>query len=1051
MFLLRAALRNPITVLVTVLTVFFFSFLAIKKMKIDIFPDLGIPVIYIAQPYGGLSPEQMEGFITNYYETMMVYVSGVKSIESKSVQGVSLIKIQFQEGVDMSEAMSEVLSDVNRARTFMPVGTPTPFLLRFDAGSLPLGKLVFSSNTYTLGEIQDIALFRVRPIFATLPGVSSPPPFGGNQKTVVVNVDPERIRGYNLSPDDVVQELAKANSVLPAGNIRVGDQTLITAQNAVVENVKELENVPIRKGIGSAVYLRDIAHVSIGSDVTTSFALVNGHKSIYIPVTKRASSSTWDVVQLVKKSIPELQAAIPDGIKVSFEFDQSGYVVNAVRSVLSETITGAILTGLMVLLFLGNLRSSLIVVLTIPLALLTSVILLSITGQTINIMTLGGLALAVGILVDMATVTVESIHQNMQKGLTKSQAIWKGCKDVASPKMLIMFCILSIFAPAMFMTGVPKGMFLPLALAVGFSVIAAFIFALSFVPVMANWILDYDPDKEMAKESNLRFERFKVRYLDWLRRFISVGQWKTVAYVCVSAILGGTMFVLIGKELFPKVDADQAQFRIRMPLGTRLERTEEATQKMLKIADSITNHQVDASSAFVGTQPSTYPTNTIYLFTRGPNESVVNIALKKKSGIPIEEFKERLRAAVKAEMPDATISFEPGDLVEAVLDLGTDTPIEVAVVGRDLSKTRKIATDLLAKMKGIDFLRDQIIATPLDYPVIKMNIDRVKAGQMGMTTEQVARSMVAATSSSRFTQINYWLDKNSGVSYQVQVQYPEYKMNHAEELLLVPLNSSVESPVLVRDVATLSKTTMPGEFERLNLQRYIAITANIHGKDLGGAITIVKKAIAALGELPKGVKIIIKGQSPLLDETQAELRFGLLVAIVVILLMLTVFFQSFRLSMAILSIVPSVLFGSLFLLWASGHTLNIQSYMGSIMAIAVAVSNAILYVTNAERYRKDHQETPALSGASHRLRPILMTTLAMIVGMIPLAIGIGEGGEQTAPLGVAVIGGLLLSTISTLVFLPMIYTQMAGKKAYVHPSLDPNDPRSTFYENPSQS
>ncbi|MBL7865918.1 MAG: efflux RND transporter permease subunit, partial [Cyclobacteriaceae bacterium] len=490
MNLLQGALRKPITVLVAVLAIVFFSVMAIRNMKIDIFPTLGLPTIYVAQPYGGLSPEQMEGLITSYYEYHFLYVTGVKFVESKSIQGATIIKVQFQEDTDMSQAMAEIVGYVNRSRAFMPPGTVPPFITRFDAGSVPVGQLVFTSDTRSLSEISDLALFRVRPMFSTLPGVSAPPPFGGNQKTVVIKVDPERIKNYKLSPDEVVQAIAKANTISPAGNVRIGDETVLTPQNTIVENIKELETVPITLGAGPAIYVRDIASVQLSSDVTTSYALVNGKRSVYIPVTKRSTASTWDVVKRVKAALPEMQAAIPEDIKVTYEFDQSGYVINSLLSLLFEGGLGAILTGLMVLLFLGDKRSALIIVLTIPLALLTGVTFLFLAGQTINIMTLGGLALAVGILVDEGTVTIENIHRHQEMGKMKARAIMDACKEIVWPKLLILLCILAVFVPSLFMTGVPRGMFLPLSLAVGFAMIASFFLSNTFVPVLANWWLN---------------------------------------------------------------------------------------------------------------------------------------------------------------------------------------------------------------------------------------------------------------------------------------------------------------------------------------------------------------------------------------------------------------------------------------------------------------------------------------------------------------------------------------------------------------------------------
>jgi CzcA family heavy metal efflux pump len=1046
MNLLKGALRKPVTVIVAIIAILFFSSIAINKMRIDTFPKLGLPTVYVAQPYGGLSPEQMEGFITSYYEYHFLYITGVKFVESKSIQGAAIIKIQFQEGTEMSQALAEVVGYVNRAKAFMPPGTVPPFITRFDAGSVPVGQLVFTSPTRSVGEISDLALFRVRPMFATLPGVSAPPPFGGNQKTVVVKVNPDKLRDYNLSPDEIVQALAKANNISPSGNIRIGDETLITSQNTVVENVKELENVPLQSGVGSAIYIKDIGSVSIASDVTTSYALVNGKRTVYIPVTKRADASTWDVVKRVKAALPDMQAAIPDDIKVTYEFDQSGYVINSLKSLMFEGGLGALLTGLMVLLFLGNKRSALIVVLSIPLSLLTGLTILYLAKQTINIMTLGGLALSVGILVDMSTVIIENIHQHLEQGKSRGKAILDGCTEVARPLFLILLSILAVFTPSLFMSGVPKGMFMPLSLSVGFALIASFILSLTFVPVMATWLLKEQHEKGKVQRNN-SFDKFRIRYKDELEKRMKKSKTITLLYFIVSVILLGLLFSFIGTEIFPKVDAGQAQVRLRMPVGTRIERTETATQRLLSLADSITRGKIEISSAFIGTQPSSFPINLVYLWTSGPQESVIKINLKRKSGIKIEDFKEQLRNRINKAIPDAVISFEPGDMIEQVLNLGSANPVEIAIVGRNFSQTRLIAENLNKKIRNIDFLRDVQIASPLDYPSLKIDIDRVKAGKLGLTVDQISKSIVAATSSSRFTQPNYWLDKNTGTAYQVQVEYPQYILNSTDQLELIQVAENLGNPIYLRDVASLKRITVPGEYDRINMQRFITVTANIHNKDLGTAVKEVKKSIASLGTLSQGVKIIVRGQADLLTQTMSELQTGLLIAIVVIFLMLAINFQSFRLSLSILAIIPAVISGSVLLLLLTGKTLNIQSYMGIIMAVGVAVANAILFITNAESNRKRAPSSGySALGAYNRIRPILMTSLAMIAGMMPMAIGLGEGGEQTAPLALAVIGGLVFSTISTLLFLPIVYKRLIGEKAYKNPSLDPEDEDSIYYE-----
>jgi multidrug efflux pump subunit AcrB len=1046
MKLIIAALRHPVTILVSVLAIVFFSYLTITNSKIDIFPKLGLPTVYVAQPYGGLSPEQMEGFVSSYYEYHFLYITGVKYVDSKSIQGACVLKIEFNEGTDMSQAMAEVVGYVNRARSFMPPGTVPPFITRFDAGSVSVGQLVFSSESRSLGEISDLALFRVRPMFATLPDVSAPPPFGGNQKTVLITVDPDKIRSYNLSPDAVVQTLVKANTITPAGNVRIGDTTYITPQNSVIENINDLNNVPIQSGAGPSVYIKDVASVSMGSDVTTSYALINGKRSIYIPVTKRADASTWDVVQNVKRALPDMQAAIPADIKVSYEFDQSGYVINSLKTVLFEGGLGALLTGLVVLLFLGDTRSALIVVMTIPLALLSSAVLLFLTGQTINIITLGGLALAVGILVDEATVTIENIHRHQEMNKSKARAVSDACQEIAAPKLLILLSILAVFVPALFMNGVSKAMFMPLSMAVGFAMIASFLLSQTFVPVLANWMLKIHPGNNSLKKESI-FKKWQHKYESAGKKLKNSFGLMSIVFVISSFVLCISFFKLIGTELFPKTDSGQIQVRLRMPVGTRLERTEDATRKLLELSEAIAGKgNIEISSAFIGTQPSSYPINNIHLWTSGPQESVTKIKLKK--GImPVTQFQEQLRAAVKKDISLATISFEPGDIVEQVLNLGSSNPVEIIVVNRNLDKGKQVADALIKRLSAIKSLRDLQISTPLKYPAIKLNIDRLKAGQLNITADQVAKSVVPATTSSRFTTPSYWLDKTTGTAYQVQVQYPEYRMNSTEQLETVPVSSGNGNSHYLNEVANWNRTTMVGEYDRLNQQRYITITANVYKEDLGSVFKKVQSDIDLVSNSFNGTKISMRGQPVLLQQTLSGLQFGFMIAAVVIFLVMAVFFQSFRIAITVLSVIPAVIAGALFFLLLTGKTLNIQSYMGTIMAIGVAIANAVLYISSAEFLRRNGEmEDLHLKAAASRMRPILMTSIAMIAGMVPMALGVTEGGDQTSPLAIAVIGGLFFSAISVLFFLPHVYNWSMGRKQYRSASLDPDDINSIHFE-----
>lgn len=1041
---LYGALRKPITVIVAVIAIVFFSVISIRTMPVDIFPKLGTPTIYVAQTYGGLSAEQLEGYITSYYEYHFLFVSGIKSVESKTIQGVTLIKLNFNEGTDLGQATGEVVAMVNRARAFMPPGTISPFVTRFDGGSVPVGQLVFSSSTRSLSEVQDLALFKVRPMFSTLPGVSAPPPFGGNQRTVLIKADPDKLRSYNVTPQDLVTAIAKGNVITPSGNIRMGDQTLITPQNTVVDNIQDLANIPIKPGSGAAVYVHDVAVVDNGADVTSGYSLINGKRSVYIPVTKRADASTWDVVQKVKAALPDMQAAIPPDIKVSYEFDQSGYVINSIRSLTTEGILGAVLTGLMVLLFLRDWRGSLIVVLTIPLALLSAVICLKLFGQSINIMTLGGLALSVGILVDEATVTIENIHHHQGKGEAKGRAILEACKEIALPKLLILLCILAVFFPAVFMSGIPKAMFLPLSLAVGLAMIASFLLSQSFVPVLANWLFR-DKLNEKAKEGK-RMARFKERHGNWLAKAASSSVLIFLGYLVISIIAASLLFNVLGKELFPKVDAGQMQVRLRLADGTRIERTETRTKQVLALIDRLTGgNKIAISSAFVGNQPSTYPINTIHLWSSGPQEAILKVNFIPGSGIHLEDFKETLRKEVAKKIPGMLISFEPADLVDQVLSQGTNTPVQIQILGKNLTQDREFGAKILEELKQLPYLRDVTYGAPQSYPAMKLEFDRVRLGQLGLTVDDASKSLTAATSSSRFTQPNYWLDKANATAYQVQVQIPELIMNDPGKIDNILLGSNGGKQVFMRDVATWKMGKIEAEYDRLNQKRFITLTANLHGKSLGQAINDINKVINRLGKLPDGMKIQQQGQAEVFLQTFDELQTGILLAIVVIFLLLAVNFQSFRVALIVIAIIPGILTSCFLLLWITGKTLNIQSYMGCIMAIGVAVANAILFITQAEHYRKLKTNNSFLAGIRDRVRPILMTALAMIAGMVPMASGLGEGGGQTAPLGISVIGGLLFGLLLSLLVLPLIYHAVAGSRPVKPISLDPDDNESKYY------
>ncbi|MCC2671155.1 MAG: swrC, partial [Armatimonadetes bacterium] len=556
MNLAAAALRRPITVLVAIIALALGAWMAVQRMRVDILPELGVPVVYVAQPYGGMDPAQMEGYITYYYEYHFLYVTGIEHVESRSIQGAALLKLYFHPGTNMGQALAETISYVNRARAFMPPGTVPPFVTRFDAGSVPVGNLVFASESRSLGEMQDLALNRVRPEFSRLPGVSAPPPFGGTQRTIVVNVDPERLRAYNMSPDEVVKALASANTISPSGVIRIGDRMPMVPVNSIVTGAKDLENVPIRSG-ATPIFLRDVGNVKDSSDIPTAYALVNGRRTVYIPVTKRADASTLEVVRTVRENLPRFQGLIPDDIQVSFQFDQSPYVARAIQGLTMEALLGALLTGLMVLLFLRDVRSALVVVVNIPLALLAAVIALWGAGQSLNVMTLGGLALAVGILVDEATVSIENVHTHLAQGKPLARAVLDASNETQGPRFLAMVCVLAVFVPSFFMAGVGRALFVPLSLAVGFAMVASYFLSSTFVPVLATWILKHKPHPVDAAPRRDPFAALQARYGRSLSRAMG-GRWVLVlAYLAVSAAVLIGFGSQLGSEIFPNVDTGQ--------------------------------------------------------------------------------------------------------------------------------------------------------------------------------------------------------------------------------------------------------------------------------------------------------------------------------------------------------------------------------------------------------------------------------------------------------------------------------------------------------------
>jgi multidrug efflux pump subunit AcrB len=1081
------ALRHPITMIMLVVALVGGGALALTRMRVDIFPPINQPKIYVFVNYGGYDPGQMEGLLVSPFEFWFQFVDGVRNVESKSIQQVAVVELSFYPETDMSKAMAQVVSVASRAQSTQPDGTLPPLIMQMDAGNVPVGYLVFKSKTHSLGEVGDLVQYRVRPLLQTyVPGTVATAPYGSSIRAITISVDPDKLRSYNLTPQDVVNAISSGNTISPSGNLYVQGVMPLTPTNAMIREPKVFSSIPLVPGRN--VYLRDVATVADATDLNYGYALVDGRKSLYVPIIKKNTASTLTVVSNVQKAMPVFKSVLPEDVDVSFAFDESPTVVTAVKNVATEGLIGAALTGLMILLFLRDWRSVIVVVFNIPMALLGSLCGLWLTGNTINIMTLGGLALAIGILVDEATVEIENIHVQMGKVPSLSRAVLNGNNITAVPRLLALLCILSVFIPAFLMAEPVRSLFVPLALAVGFAMISSYLLSSTVVPVLSVWLLKHNGEG-MAHEpsgaagaatflSRLRgrlpsfsFARVQAAFGAVVGRLV---QWRWLvvpAYVVLCAVLLWVLGTRLGTELFPQVDAGEFVIRFRAPPGSDFEITRQIWAKSLQvIQEEAGSENVDIGMGFAGQVSPLFSINNLILFMRGPDDGQMRVALREDSGIHLQPFRERLRKALpekvrpwladllqkqglteefaRARAEQVIFGFEPGDMVSEVMSFGSPTPLEVVVASPNLADARSHAERIMAGMKKIPFLRDVRFQQELDYPTVPVEIDRERAGLSGVTARQVANAVVVTSSSSRYVARNFWVDPKNGTSYQVQVEVPTPRMNAAAQLETVSLaevNPALN--LMIRDVARVGLGTMPGEIDRTSSQRYVSITANIEGEDLGRASRQIEQAIAAAGEPPRGARVLTRGQVAPMNEMFAALGVGLALAVVVILVLLTAYFESPRLALASVSSVPGVLCGVVLMLLLTGTTLNIESFMGSIMCVGVSVSNSVMLVTFIAMEWQERQVVPeaARAGAQDRLRPILMTACAMTVGMVPMALALERGSEMEAPLGRAVIGGLVLSTFVTLFIVPSVFALLMGRSKPRSPSLHPDDPESSHY------
>jgi multidrug efflux pump subunit AcrB len=1068
------AMKHPITTLMMVVGLVCGGAMALSRMNVDIFPPLNEPRIYVFLQYGGMSPAQMEGLIVNQFELVFQYVDGVKEIESHSIQQVALIKLSFFPGTDMGAAEGEVVAMANRAMARMPPGTLPPMIMRMDEGSVPVGYLVLTSEKTPLGLVADIAQNVIRPLVqSSVPGTVAVSPFGPNVRTILVNVDPQKLQSYNLTPQDVVNSLMTGNVIVPAGNLYIKDQMPLVPNNALVDDIHEIGKIPLR--LGSNLYVRDVATIEDGTDVNYGYALVDGRKSVYLPIIKKDTGSTLTIVADVYRALDVFKNAVPEDVQVRFEFDESPTVRAAIKSVATEGFIGAMLTGLMILLFLRDWRSVIVVVLNIPLALTGSLLGLGLTGNTINIMSLGGMALSIGMLVDEATVSIENIHVQMTKTNRLARAVERGSMQTAVPRLLAMLCVLSVFIPAFIMQDPMRSLFMPLALAVGFAMISSYVLSSTLVPIVCVWLLKPHHDEHRLRhdeEQQGLFDRVQQRFESLVNRIVARRRLIVPAYLLACGLILGLGGMQLGTELFPQIDSGEFVLRYRPPAGSNFEITRQMGVKILQVMqEEVGPENIEICLGYAGQIAPNFGMNNIVLFMRGPDDGWMRAKFREDSGVKLEAFRERMREVLPKRIepfitkllieygvsPETaferaktcSFGFEPGDIVSEVMSFGSPTPIEVVVASPVIPDAIRHADKIKAQMQQIPWLRDVQFNELLNYPSVEIDIDREKAGLSGVTAQQVGNAAIVATSSSRFIALNYWQNPKTGFDYQVEVLVPTQRMTSSDQVETLPIERVTDSVnLMIRDVANVRDSSAMEQIDRIASQRYVSITANVEGEDMGRASRQVKAAIAAAGEPPRGVRVITRGQLPPMIEMFTGLGTGLGIAVFVILILLTAYFESPRLAIISVSAVPGVLSGVVLMLLVSGTTLNLESFMGAIMCIGVSVSNSVMLVTFINEHWRGNLPTvdSAVRGAAERLRPILMTACAMTVGMIPMSLALEAGSQMQAPLGRAVIGGLVCSTFATLLIVPAIFVVVMGRQSPHSLSVHPDDPESPHYD-----
>jgi multidrug efflux pump subunit AcrB len=1055
MWLVRIALRRPYTFVVMALLIVILGVFTVGRMPTDIFPDIDIPVISIVFNYGGLAPEEMEKrIVTNFERTVTTVVNDIEHVESQSLTGMGVIKLFLQPGASVEGATAQVTAAAQTAIRQMPPGTTPPLILRYSASNVPILQLALESDSLSEQQLFDYGTNFIRNDIATVQGAQLPWPYGGKQRQIMLDLDLPRLYAWGLSPRDVNDAVGQQNVILPTGTAKIGVDEYPIVMNASPEALTEIGAIPIRTVHGTPVYVRDVANVRDGYAPQTSLVHVEGKKSVLMSVLKQGSASTLDVVKRIRDILPATMARLPKSLNVALLFDQSVFVRAAVEGVVREAVIAAGLTALMLLLFLGSWRSTLIVLVSIPLSILVSIIVLSFSGQTLNVMTLGGMSLAVGILVDDATVEIENVHRNLAKRKPIVHAILDGAAEIAVPAFVSTLCICIVFVPVTFITGSAKSLFVPLAMAVVFAMLTSYFLSRTLVPTLMRYLMGKEAERHLhdthpavptsiagrflfAFEAGFaRLRHVYGRWLGWALTHKAQTVGAFAAFVAASMAL----LPLVGSDFFPSVDAGLIKLHVRGPAGTRIEeserrfaRTEDAIRSVIPAAE------IETMLDNIGIPYSSINLSLSEGVLVSPADGDILISLKPDHA-PTAKYVRKLRETLRDRFPDTTFFFLAPDISTQVLNFGLPAPIDVQVVGPIGAEdaTQAVAQRLMDRIEGIPGAVDVHLAQISRTPELRIDVDRTMAQEFGMTERDVASDMLVSLSSSALVSPSYWLDKR-GVQYLLAVQTPQFSVDSLDALKATPLANVGPQPQFLSNVAAVSRTYGAANITHYNVARTYDIQANVEGTDLGSVAKGVSGVVDAMkAEMPRGTTARVKGQIESMQSSFRGLAYGLLFAVVLVYFLMVVNFQSWVDPLVILTALPGAMAGIAWMLFLSRTTISVPALMGSIMCVGVATANSILVVTfaNGQRHVGHDAMTSALTAGMTRLRPVIMTALAMILGMLPMSLGLGEGGEQNAPLGRAVIGGLSVATATTLFFVPVMYVVLRKVQPVVDPELE---------------